>query len=63
MGKYVLKKIAALILTLLAVSFVVFFLFSVIPGDPAVSKLGTNATPEKVEALREQMGLNAPLQS
>ncbi len=60
MGKYVLKKIAALILTLLAVSFVVFFLFSVIPGDPAVSKLGTNATPEKVEALREQMGLNAP---
>ena len=60
MGRYVLKKIAALILTLLAVSFVVFFLFTVIPGDPAVSKLGINATPEKLEALREQMGLNAP---
>lgn len=60
MGKYVVKKIASLALTLLAVSFVVFFLFSVIPGDPAVSKLGTNATPEKVEALREELGLNAP---
>lgn len=60
MGKYVVKKIASLALTLLAVSFVVFFLFSVIPGDPATSKLGTNATPEKVEALREELGLNAP---
>ncbi|MBR4579599.1 MAG: ABC transporter permease, partial [Lachnospiraceae bacterium] len=60
MGKYVVKKLIALILTLLAVSFVVFFLFSVIPGDPAVSKLGTQATPEKVEALREELGLNQP---
>ena len=60
MGKYVVKKIASLILTLLAVSFIVFLLFSVIPGDPAVSKLGTQATPEKVEALREELGLNAP---
>ncbi|MBR3040967.1 MAG: ABC transporter permease [Lachnospiraceae bacterium] len=60
MGKYIVKKIASLSLTLIAVSFVVFFLFSVIPGDPAVSKLGTNATPEKVEALREELGLNAP---
>ena len=60
MGKYIVKKIASLALTLLAVSFVVFFLFSVIPGDPAVSKLGTQATPERVEALREELGLNAP---
>ena len=60
MGKYVVKKIISLVLTLIAVSFVVFFLFSVIPGDPAVSKLGTQATPEKVEALREELGLNQP---
>lgn len=60
MGKYIVKKIVSLALTLIAVSFVVFFLFSVIPGDPAVSKLGTQATPEKVEALREELGLNQP---
>lgn len=60
MGKYVVKKVISLVLTLIAVSFVVFFLFSVIPGDPAVSKLGTQATPEKVEALREELGLNKP---
>ena len=38
-----------------------FFIFQVIPGDPALSILGTEATDEKVEALREQLGLNAPL--
>ena len=60
MAKYMLKKILMLVLTLLAVSFVVFAAFSILPGDPALQKLGTEATPEKLEALREQMGLNAP---
>ncbi|MBO5341121.1 MAG: ABC transporter permease [Lachnospiraceae bacterium] len=55
-----LKKLLMLVLTLLAVSFVVFAAFSILPGDPALQKLGTEATPEKVEALREQMGLNEP---
>lgn len=58
MLKYTLKKILMLILTMLLVSFVVFALFNVIPGDPALNKLGTNATPEKLEAMRESMGLN-----
>ena len=47
--------------TLLVVSFLVFLAFAVIPGDPATSKLGTEATPARVEALREEMGLNRPL--
>ena len=47
--------------TVLVVSFLVFAAFAVIPGDPATSMLGTQATPEKVEALREEMGLNDPL--
>ena len=46
--------------TLLLVSFLVFLCFSVIPGDPALSKLGTEATPEMVEALRKEMGLDRP---
>lgn len=45
---------------MLLVSFVVFALFSFIPGDPAIDKLGTNATPERIEAMRESMGLNGP---
>ncbi len=59
--KYFAKKLAGLAATLLVVSFLVFAAFAVIPGDPATSMLGTQATPEKVAALREEMGLNEPL--
>lgn len=58
--KYAGKKIISMLATLLIVSFLVFLAFAVIPGDPAVSKLGTQATPELLEALREEMGLNRP---
>ena len=58
--KQVLKKLAAMVVTLFIVSFLVFLAFDVIPGDAAVSRLGTQATPERVEALREEMGLNRP---
>lgn len=59
--KYILKKILTLILTLFLISILVFMVFQVIPGDPALSILGTEATEEKVEALREQLGLNASM--
>ena len=57
----IIKKIASAIITIVVVSCLVFLAFNIIPGDPAVAKLGTQATPEKVEALRSQMGLNKPL--
>ena len=59
--KFVLKKAASLIATLAVVSVLVFLSFEFIPGDPATSLLGTQATTEKVEALREEMGLNRPV--
>lgn len=59
--KYTAKKLAGLAATLLVVSFLVFAAFAVIPGDPATSMLGTQATPEKVAALREELGFNEPL--
>lgn len=58
--KYVGKKALTMLLTLLLVSFLVFLCFTVIPGDPAVAKLGTEASPEALETLREEMGLNRP---
>lgn len=60
MAKYMLKKVCMFVLTLIAVSFVVFAAFTILPGDPALQKLGTEATPERLESLREQMGLNDP---
>ena len=59
--KYVIKKFAALIITLFIVSLLAFLAFSVIPGDPAANRLGTEATEEAINALREEMGLNRPL--
>ena len=59
--KYMIKKLTTLIITLLLVSMVTFVAFSVIPGDAAIAKLGTEATEERIEALREEMGLNGTI--
>lgn len=59
--KYTIKKIISSLITLLMVSLLVFLAFAIIPGDPAVSRLGTNATEARLAALREEMGLNKPL--
>ncbi len=59
--KLVLKKTASLIITLFVVSLLAFLAFQIIPGDPTTKILGTNASPEKVAALRQQLGLNRPV--
>lgn len=59
--RYILKKIASTLITLLVVSVVLFMSFQLISGDPATRMLGTSATPERLEALRAQLGLDKPL--
>ena len=59
--KYIIKKIITMIVALLLISIIVFLAFSVLPADAAIAKLGQNATPERLAALREQMGLNQPV--
>ena len=56
--RYILKKTGALLLTLLLVSLLAFLAFQIIPGDPTTKILGSDYTPERAEALREQLGLN-----
>ena len=58
--KYAVKRIAMLLLTMVIVSFLAFAAFDLISGNPAEIMLGTQATPEKVAALEEAMGLNRP---
>lgn len=60
MWKYILKRLLALIPILLGVTFIVYAIMSFQPGDPARMLLGTGATEESIEALREEMGLNDP---
>ena len=61
MKKYVIKRILTLIPVLLVVSVVIFMLVHLAPGDPAAALLGDQATDAEIAALRDRMGLNAPL--
>ena len=54
------QRIALALLSLLAVSVIVFSITAVLPGDAAQEQLGQDATPEAVAALRAQMGLDVP---
>lgn len=56
--KYVVKKILTLVVTLFVVSLLAFLAFQVIPGDPTTKILGTEATEEAVQALRQELGLD-----
>src|SRR5262249_30116806 len=54
------KRLGTGLVTLLAVSMIVFFMVQLLPGDIAQAVLGQGATAENLAALREQMGLNQP---
>ena len=59
--RYILRRIITLLLTLFLVSVLTFIAFDIIPGDPVELILGTQASPERVTALRTQLGLNESL--
>lgn len=61
MTTYILRRLVLLIPVILIVGLVVFTLVHLTPGDPAAVILGDQASPEDVEALRDQLGLNDPL--
>ncbi|SDH17637.1 MULTISPECIES: ABC transporter permease [Bosea] len=57
---YILRRLVALVLTLLAAAVVIFVVLEILPGDPAAVTLGLNAAPEALTALRAEMGLDKP---
>ena len=61
MATFILKRILQFIPVLLGISIIVFFLLHLIPGDPAMTLLGQDATKEDLEHLRNALGLNQPL--
>ena len=61
MTAFLLKRLLIGLATLLVASMVVFGVMEVLPGDPALLMLGMNASPEALESLRQQMGLNDPV--
>jgi peptide/nickel transport system permease protein/oligopeptide transport system permease protein len=55
------RRLAQIVPTMLGALVLVFVVMRVLPGDPALSLLGTAATPEAVAALRAQLGVDRPL--
>jgi peptide/nickel transport system permease protein len=61
MATYILKRLIQFIPVLLGISILVFFLLHLIPGDPARTLLGQEATKEDIDHLRNVLGLNQPI--
>lgn len=61
MGAYIIRRLILMIPVILIVGIVVFLLVHITPGDPAAVILGDRASPDQIEQLREQLGLNEPL--
>ena len=60
MGSYFLRRILWFVLTLLAISFVVFLALNVLPGDPARLVVGIEASPDLYNRVRAELGLDRP---
>lgn len=61
MTRYISGRLFHAALILLGVTFITFFLLYILPADPAQQIAGRSASPEVVENIRNQLGLNRPL--
>lgn len=61
MARYIFRRLIAVIPTMFGVSVVIFMFMQLVPGDIAAALLGPRATPEKVQAIHQELGLDKPL--
>ncbi len=59
--RYIMSRILQMIPTIAILLVLIFLMIRLIPGDPAVTMLGVQATPERVEELRRHLGLDQPM--
>ena len=60
MGKYIGKRLLMMIVVVFGISFIVFTIMNLTPGNAAYMILGQSASPERVAQLEEELGLNDP---
>ncbi|MBE5891202.1 MAG: ABC transporter permease [Lachnospiraceae bacterium] len=60
MWRYILKRLAMMVLVVLGVAIVIFTILYFVPGDPAQIILGSTATPEQLAAKRAELGIDKP---
>ena len=61
MGRYLLRRLPSAIAVLFAASVLIFAILRVVPGDPASTLAGPDATPETIAAIRHDLGLDQPV--
>jgi peptide/nickel transport system permease protein len=61
MLSYLIKRIFSTIPVLIGISLLLFFMLRMLPGDPAQVLAGQMATPEEIENIRHQLGLDRPI--
>lgn len=61
MLRYIIKRLLSTIPIIIAISMIIFALLSIAPGEPAHLIIGREATPEQIELLNHQLGLDQPL--
>jgi len=61
MGKYILKRLMALIPVLIVAALAAFFITNLMPGDPVRLMLGDFATDEQIAEMTERLGFDKPL--
>ncbi len=61
MVRYTIRRLLGLIPVLLGISFLIFTVLRLIPGDPALAMLGERATPQQLAQIRAQLGLDKEL--
>ena len=60
-ARYVCRRLLGIVPSLLGVLVVTFVIVHAVPGDPAVLLAGEGATPERLEEIRRDLGLDRPL--
>jgi len=61
MAGFLVRRLVAMVLTLIALTMVVFLIFNALPADPARLTCGKSCSPQIVEANRHRLGLDDPL--
>jgi ABC-type dipeptide/oligopeptide/nickel transport system permease component len=61
MYNYLIKRLLSTIPVLIGISLLLFFMLRMLPGDPAQVLAGQMATPEEIENIRHQLGLDRPI--
>ena len=60
MRAYIIRRLLLGVLILFVLSVAVFLVLRIAPGDPAVIRCGLSCTPERIDAIRDRLGLNDP---